>query len=698
MSADASSVVLILPDDTINTIITKVLDTGSSNVQLLVPDGITQLQSVDNCNTLRQSLDPQVQLMIITSDEQTLQATRECHFETIAVQGAHVTLPGTAPADPSATTAPHKKYTPPEPPAPAAPAAPAAEPDDYDPFAAELDSLGDIMSGDVMPEGYDDFAAELDDLGDTLSGASAASSRGGGDAGDYDPFAELDDLGAAMESASGGSKPSAASAGGGAAAPAPRKRIRPEDIVLSDEEISSASSISAGGGRKAESSSEKKKKAKSSKESRERESKEMGGKRDAGHESPISLSMILAVILIPTVVVIAAVLWFGRTTVVIAPPMISAGEDVPFVGVSVPVAAPGQEGLQTAAVQAQRLEAVIAATEQGQVQGGVESPGATAQGAVTLLNQGMQQVSLPAGTEFIGTNLQGQEVRFVSNADVIVPPASTVQQGRQIITTLGETQATITARSAGSASNIEANAITHIALPGQEPFAVNTGSFILEHGPISGGGEEMVHIVKEEDVRPLLEIALTNMDNQARRQMTTLAEGQGLQLEPTTLSPSSALLSANQGYETTVSPEVGQPVADPANPTFSVTVQANYSALATPAGQSLQQQFQDVLPSLMQQTQPITPGMSPAATDWRWDGSTLMVDGVWQPPAQASTLSNQARATIMRSLKGKSIEAARAQLEQYKEQGVIGGYMLPDKKAIPAWDFLVTLKVVAASP
>jgi hypothetical protein len=314
---------------------------------------------------------------------------------------------------------------------------------------------------------------------------------------------------------------------------------------------------------------------------------------------------------------------------------------------------------------------------------------------VTLLNQGIQQLALPAGTEFIGTNPQGQEVRFVSDVEIFVPPASTVQQGRQIITTLGETNAVITARSAGSASNIEAGAITQIALPGQEPFAVNTGSFLLEHGAIGGGGEETVRIVKEEDVRPLLEIALTSMDNQARQQLMMMADEQGLQFESTTISPSTAALANSQGYETSVSPEVGQPVPDPNNPTFAVTVQTNYSALATPAGQSLSQQFQDVLPTLLQQTQPITPGLTPTATNWQWDGSTLLVEGVFQPPAQASTLSKQATATILKSLKGKTIEEARAQLEEYQAQGVIGGYKLPAKKAIPSWDFLVTVKVVS---
>jgi hypothetical protein len=699
MSTDASAVVLIHPDDDINTIIQRVRDAGSPVVQLLVPEGITELQSTSSCEQLLHMIESdQIGLMVISSDEKTLRVASENQLDTIAVQGAHVMAPSSLPAE----EAPVGEAVSPAP-ATAQPQ-PAAD-EAYDPFAAELDSLGDIMSGQTSAEEYDPFA-ELDDLSATLAGEEPSAHARAGEpaAEDYDPFAELDDLSEAMSSGGAqGAQPAAVATGAPAAsAPPPRKRIRPEDIELSAEEKEQASSIHAGGGRRAEDKSKKSKKSRSQQVSPElQEMRDQKAAMAAGEKpkepsaaAPIPLSYILAVIVIPAVVVLAAIVWFGRTTITVAPPVI-ASEEIPFEDIIVPVAQPG-ETASDMSVQAHRLEEVISATETGQVLSEVQTPGAAARGTVTLLNQGLQALTLPAGTEFIGANAEGQEVRFTSDAEVVVPPATTVQQGRQIITTLGEADVMITARSAGSNSNIGGNAITHIALPGQEPFPVNSGALFIEHGPITGGGEETVRIVKEEDVRSVTEIALTSLDNQAQQQLRAKAEQQGLELQPTTIWPGVEYLATGQGYDITVVPEIGQPVADPNNPTFSVTVQAQYRALATPPDKPIAQQLQSVLPTHLQNTGLLEPGLTPSVTDWQWDGTSLIVDGVLQPPAQSGTLNPQTQATILHAVKGKTIEEARASLEQFKQQGIISGYRLPDKTAIPSWDFLVTLEVVPA--
>lgn len=680
MSTDASAVVLILPNDDINTIVTKVRNTGSTAVQLLVPDGTTQLQSTENCETLRRSIESDnIGVVIISSDEKTLQTAIQSQFDTISVEGARVTFPETpedVPTTPAAMQAMQAKT--PDVSQQPKPAMDMGGADEFDPFS-ELDSLGDVLSDPQSAE--DAFAAELDSLGDMGGSAQQGSDE-------FDAFAELDNLG---DTLSDTGKPAATASQ--ASAPPPRRRIRPEDIELSDDEKKSAASITSGGGRRATEEPRKKKskpsKSPSLKELQEQSDK--GSKDIATGGAPLPLPYLLAVILIPMVVVIAAIFWFGRTTITVTPPVIQ-GQEVAFNDQIIPVAQPGVEGTGIA-IQAELVEAVVSATEQGQVLGEAMAPGSAAQGTVVLLNQGMNAMTLPQGTEFIGTNAQGQEVRFTSDTEVVVPPASMVQQGRQIITTLGEASVTVTARVPGSNSNIDGNSISLMALPGQQPVPVNSGVLQIEHGPISGGNEQSVRIVKEEDVYPVLQVALTSLANHARQELQTIAEQKGMQLEPSTVFPNSTTLATGEGIMQTIEPSVGQSLLDPANPSFSVTVQTNFSALATPAGRSLQQQLAEVLPGHLQNANLLQPGLTPTVTDWQWDGSRLIVDGVMQPPSKDGTVDGNTRAMILNALKGKSIEDARAELEKFKQQGLISHYVLPKKTTIPSWDFMVKLKV-----
>jgi hypothetical protein len=688
---DASAVVLIHPDDDINTIITKVRDSGSPHVQLLVPDGITELQSAKNCELLHRTLDADhVALIIITSDEKTLQIASQCHLDTIAVQGTSIVIPQAS----SSKVAPIPHSHLPK----VQPSAPVAQdvPEGYDDFAAELDSLGDVMAGGSVPEGYDDFAAELDSLGDVMGHSQTVQgSRAAQSSDEFDPFAELDDLGATMSESK---KPAAAPSPTPSAAQ-PRPRIRPEDIVLSDDEKDRASSVRPGGGRRDPGDKPKhpKKSHSPSPKDLQKQANAASTAKTSASQSPIPFSYILAVLIVPMVFVVVAIIWFGRTTVLVAPPVLMSGE-IAFTDQPIPVIQPGAEG-STTAVQAQRVESVISSTEGGTVHSAIQAPATSTQGTVVLLNNGLQTINLPQGTEFIATNLQGQEVRFTSDSEIVIPPATTVQQARQIITTLGEVSVNITARSAGSNSNIEAGAITHIAIPGQEPFSVQAGSIIIEHGPLGGGSEQTVHIVKEDDVRPVLELALTSLNNQARQQLRTLAEQNSMSLEPTTIWPSPAYLTSGQGYDVVVEPAVGQPASDPNNPGFSVTVRANFNALATPLNQTLQQQFDQILPVYLQQAGVFTTGtgLRVSVNDWRWDGSRLVANGVVQPVIGNGELDANARAIVINAIRGKSRKQAEAELKNLISQGIISAYQLPDKTtALPSWTFLLTLKVVAA--
>ncbi len=326
------------------------------------------------------------------------------------------------------------------------------------------------------------------------------------------------------------------------------------------------------------------------------------------------------------------------------------------------------------------------------------APGTAAYGTVTLLNENFQSLQLPQGTEFIGTNAQGQEVRFTSDTDVVVPGASTSRQGRQIITTFGSAQVGITARAAGSASNIEANTITHLVLAGQsERIPVNAGFVGLEHGPMTGGQEHVTYVVKEEDVQRTLPEALTVLYNQANQELIASAEAHGLVLDPRTIFPAAQHLSRNEGYDLAIRPSIGQIIQTNA-PTFSVSVWGNFSALATSgASGGLEAQLQTVVPNQLMREGIITPGLQLASTidDWQWDGARLTVDGVVEPLPNIE-LDTRTQAAILNAIKGKSHAEARAELEHFQQQGIISSYTLPDTDRIPSWDFQLTLEVVPA--
>src|SRR4051812_6336287 len=106
MAAGESALVPISPDDSIESIATRIRGEGATHVQLLVPDGTTALQSLGGFQRLLQKLAADhVSLLLISSDEQTLNAARLSQVETVGVQGARVSMPSPrgAAADPYAT-------------------------------------------------------------------------------------------------------------------------------------------------------------------------------------------------------------------------------------------------------------------------------------------------------------------------------------------------------------------------------------------------------------------------------------------------------------------------------------------------------------------------------------------------------------------------------------------------------------------
>ncbi len=406
----------------------------------------------------------------------------------------------------------------------------------------------------------------------------------------------------------------------------------------------------------------------------------------------------LSALLVLLLAAIGAVLFLsGRVTVAVSPPA-RATTSAPFTGLPVPLLAPGASVTGTAVI-AEPIVSTVAVTSTGTVAEGTLTPAGSAEGPVTILNSGGQAILLPAGTEFVAIQPDGQEVPFISVADVLVPSATTSDQGAQIVTTRGQAQVSVTARSPGSASNVEANTIRRITPPGGATFNVSAGSLLVQHPPLTGGSEELVYIVKESDVQPLLAPALEQLDAEARRQLSGLARARGLSLDPSAINPRRSDLEQLQGFTQFVDPPLGAPV-DTLNPRFTLTLQASYSALATPEEQPLNAQLGPVVTEQLRQAGLIQPGecRAPVITDWRWDGQTLFVDGSIDPdtvsPRCQGGIEPAVLEIVREAVRGKPYTEADAALRDLVAQGLIGDYSLPDVARMPGFGWQIAVEIV----
>ncbi|NNJ12486.1 hypothetical protein EKD04_019350 [Chloroflexales bacterium ZM16-3] len=673
MVADETVLILALLGDTADTLLQKVGQSGARQVQLLVPEGVPGLQKLAQLQRLRElAVQRGVTLTLISSDPQTLRAARKGGIETLQVRDAHVVVPSTTDGSPYATRVLDRE--------PARGGVSSHLADDLSAGdAAFLDALDDL---DTMPppravgpspEDEDIFAA--------LESLDALPARGAPTA-DDDFMDALDSIGA-DDGDLRRAPPRRAEA-----PPAAPRRIRPEDIELTQAEKVRAKQTGKHSSTPPASP-------------RPAVTQPMPARRsplydedDAPYAPPRRRSWLVPVLLILILLVSAAVaavlILGGSATVGVAPP-VRPDQIEPINAMPIPLAAPGSGGSGTA-VEAEGVVSDVAVSVSGQVTEGTMSPSGTARGTVTIYSGSPQPITLPAGTEFIAVKPDGQEVPFISGVDTTIPPATTSDQGAQIVTTRGVVNIDVAARSAGSASNVDANSIRRVAVPGGQTFNVDSGALIVQNGPITGGSEDQVWIVKDSDVQAILAQGLTQLDTQARQQLQGLASARGLQLAPTTIIPRRAELQQLQGFEYSVSPAVGETV-DPQNPTFTLTVQAHYSALSTAPGALIEGQLAKALTEQLRQAGLLQPGdcKAPAITGWRWDGERLTVDGQIAPntqdPACGPGLSDSVLQQVRDAVRGKSRYDADAALQTLQQQGLIGTYVLPNVDQLPGWDF-----------
>lgn len=656
MAADGTSLVLVLPDDTVEALAEKICAADARYIQLLVADEATALQTPDDFATLRRSIGDDPQLMVIGSDEQVLQAAQTSGIDVVPVHGTRVSFV----APPSTALVPsHDAETQTLP-------APAPISEDEARFVDDLERVP--IGGD-----YDDPRDDLDPLGSTSV------------------FADE------YEAAVPGDFPA-----------------QPADAAFADQHLyddfASDEDVLPLGGRGRTSYADEDEafaRPRGSRRSQRLAVEPLDIPRQRARPAPYAaapphrrsaLAGLLPLVLL-LVIAAAAVFWFfrTRTTVLVVPPTPEARAQT-FTNEVVPISA---EVANTGVLQAETVMAVAEATVQGQASQQL-TPSGVARGNVTIINRLAQPIALPEGTEFIGTNAQGQPVHFLIDAPATVPQAVTTNSQFGSSTTFGQIEVAVSARSPGSASNVEPNSIVQIVLPGGQTIQNGDSVSILQPSPITGGDEQPRYVVTEEDVRRVLGDALTKLLNESSiAQLSAQITRERFEIDPTTIRPDATALADPANYETpVVEPPIGTPLEDN-NPVFRVSVRAPFSALATPAGQSVRDQLQTVIPTLLQSR--CTPGsnlsgvrIGGAGDDpgWRWDGSRLVVDGTYT----CSPGVQELRSRVLDAVRGQSRADAVANLQNLQQQGLIGDFAIPeDKTQLPSYDMLLDVQIVSST-
>ena len=250
-----------------------------------------------------------------------------------------------------------------------------------------------------------------------------------------------------------------------------------------------------------------------------------------------ALTPLLIALALALVIALVLAIWFlnSRVTITVAPPA-SAASEHPFTSEIIPLVQLGENS--NAAVQAVPVSASAEAVVTGQVQNETLSPSGTAKGEITIINTIGSAVPIPKGSEFIGKNSAGQEVRFSVDNDVTVPGATSSSSLTGSSTTYGQIIVGVTARSPGSASNVDVNSVTQLLIPGQQPIVSQNSNFIFQNAAIGGGSEQPQRIVTEADVQAVLGQALTALYANGNQALRSQIDESKVAIDATTIAPS----------------------------------------------------------------------------------------------------------------------------------------------------------------
>ena len=642
-SNPASAVVPVVPADTLDGIVERVRAARASSVQLLVPEGVPALQGRRSFTALRLILQRDgISVLVISPDTSILEAARTSGLETMEVGDS----------------------LPPRPAAAAAATPPPARPVIDERDAAFLRALDTVPAQDryaALSESDAAFAASLDDLSEAAATV-------------VPPSAEKT---APIPGA------------------APSQRVSAADMRLSPEEERRAAIHETG--RRSEVAPRR---PATPHRATATQDTVRTGRRAATSTRTGDRTMIIGIAI--AVLVVALLIAFGwyqanRVSIIVGPPVVQSRSQ-PFRDEIIPITT-ADPGAYPSSIQAALVQADAMFTVQGQVTSETLAPVGRATGQVRIINVVEQPFLLPEGAELLGRNPNGAEVRFVIEGLVTVPPAVTTVSDSGRSTKYGDIVVNVVARSPGSASNVGANALTQLLIPGMQPIISDRGNLLIRHDAIGGGSEDMQRIVTEADVQRLLGEALTGLYNTGMQQLARQIDQNVLAIDPTTIFPSSIDLAQPEAYNPPlIEPPIGQPV-DPANPVFRLTVSTRFSALATPRERLVSKQLELVVPQHFLQRDALCNPNEHVGFDvagWRWDGSKLMINGA-VTCTEYGVITADTLTQIRQALVGASRSDAETILQQLTQQGLISNYSLPAIQTLPGFDFLINVQPASAS-
>lgn len=646
-SDPASAVVPVVPADTIEGIAERVRAARARSVQLLVPEGVTALQGRRSFMALRLLLQRDgIGLLVISPDAKVVEAARAGGLETMEIgEAPHARQTHAAP---SAIDTARARET--------APASTAIDERDAA-FLRALDEVPGREQYDELSESDAAFAASLDDFSDAVARVTPP-----------EPQEE---------------------AAAPSTAPRPR-RVSAADVQLSPEEEMRVTARDTA--RRSE--------APARRRTASRDTARGTARAPAAQARQASTRTLVGVaVAVLVVAALIAIGWYitNRVSVIVGPP-VARSESQPFRNEIVPITT-ADPGANAGSIQAAVVVAEASYTVEGRVSSEIIAPAGRASGQVRIINVIEQAFPLPVGTELLGTNPAGAEVRFALDDAVTVPPAITTVSDRGRSTTYGEIVVNVSARSPGSASNVEKDALTQLLIPGQQPIVSGRSNLIIRHEAIGGGTEEPQRIVTEADVQQVLGAALTGLYQEGMQQLSRQIDQNVLTIDPTTITPGTIELARPEAYDPPlVEPPIGQPV-DRANPVFRLTVRTRFSALATPRDRLVSKQLELVVPQYFIQRGAACRPAERAGFDvagWRWDGSKLMIDGA-VTCTEYGTLTPEALNQVRQALTGASRSEAETILQQLVEQGVISSYSLPAIETLPDFGFLIDVQAAGAT-
>lgn len=647
MVIEDTPLVVAQPGDTIGDIVGRIQETGAERVQLFVPQGVPALQGVLGFAELLLAVGAG-RLLVISPDDQTLRAAQRASFETLPV-GADAAPPRQRRAAPTMAPAPIPPLVPPSP---------------RSADASVLDEL-DRMPVARDPELVDGEAGGYAWIDDEATKAPAWGTSAAPP--DLQDMAADEDWNAPL------TEPVP-----------PRRRNRFETVPLPREEEASRDlppPLPARG--------------RGAVQRAAADDRRPPRQPDEETEVPWTRRLIqpLPLLVLGLLVALGAVaLWLlaSRTTIQVWPPPSTASVR-PFTGEVIPLS----DGSTASAgsVVALPAEAVAEASAQGTASR-QPTPVGKARGTVRITNRTSQAIELPAGTKFIARSADGREIPFLIDGPVTVPPSVQTPTANGYTVTFGEIDVQISASSPGSASNVGANTVTAIEPPGGGRIP-NEGNVTFSNGELTGGAEEDRFVVSQADVDNVIGEALTQLYAAGEQKLREQVQDGALDLD--TVRPSMEALRDPQSYEVgTVEPPVGQEVSAE-NPVFNVVVRARFTGLVTPSGQPVKEQLGQVTKDHFAPdgTSPCGAGESARfdVSSFSWDGTRLTIDGA-TTCTPIGGLPPETAARVRDAVRGQPRDAAETGLRRLQEQGVIGGYQLPDRASFPGLDLLLDVQEI----